>query len=214
MEVYLVIEYVSGLIYLPFKNIESIDYFTVAYDNLLDLASSINKILNLDLSNNEILDVYLSESIDKINDDMQEYCKRYLAVKYSNNNFIMEDVKNKFGLYLNESIKRIDKHNGLHEVFINYINKYRPNGKVTSEDINKIAALYLGDNYLRYKDFYFRYKDKGYKFKINNDKVKYSKEMLDKIDKDSEMLLTMFTGYNIKGLREYVIKQMKSGYRR
>ena len=214
MEVYLVIEYDKGLIYIPFKNIECVDYFTVAYDNLLDLASSINKILDINVDNKEIMDVYLVDDISKIDNDMQEYNKRYLAVKYSNNNFIKEDIVNKFGNYLCENIKRIDKHVGLHQVFINYINKYHKEGKITKEDIYKIAKLYLGDNYIRYKDFYFRYKDKGYKFRIRENKDKYSKKRMLQIDKDSIMLLTMFTGMNIEELKEYVGIQMKSGYKR
>ncbi len=213
-EVYLVVEYDNGLFYLPFKNLECVDYFTVAFDNLIDLATYLTKILDLNIPKKEILDVYLADHIDKVNNDNNEYNKRYLAVKYSKDNFIMEDVKNKFAEYLSESIKRVDKYPGLHQVFMNYMNKYHKK-TITKEDIKKIATLYLGNTYQRYKDFYFRYKDKGYKFRIKEtSKKKYSKKELEQIEKDNTMLLIMFTNMNLTELSEYVNNQLSKGMHR
>ncbi len=211
MEVYLVIEYENQIIYLPFKDLASVDGFTVCFDNLLELAASINDYLSLNIPNEKILDVYLSEDIDKICDDNQAYNKRYLAVKYSRDNFITKDLERTFINYLKNGISHINDHSGLKIVFDNYCKKHVNDKKAYLEDrdIERIALLYLGDNYKRHKETFFKLRDKGYKIKINETRRDYTK--VSEYEEDDKMLLTMFTGMTIDELHDFVISQNKVG---
>ena len=206
-EIYLVIEFESRIIYLPFKDLESVDNFTVCFDNLLELAASINDYLSLNIPNDEILDVYLSEDIDKIYDDNQEYNKRYLAVKYRRDNYDKSDLEKTFMTYLKYGIKKINEHSGLKNVIDNYEDKHVKNKKASLEDkdMEKIALLYLGNDYKRHKECFFKLKDKGYKIRINIPKIDYSNPK--KLEEEDKMLLTMFTGMNIEELKTYVLSQ-------
>ena len=210
-EVYLVIEYEDRLYYLPFKDLVSVDEFTVCFDNLLELAASINDYLGLDYDNGKILDVYLSESIDKIDNDNQAYNKRYLAVKYKRDNFIRSEIEKVFIKYLKGQISNINDYSRLKMVFDNYYNKYIKDKKnyLEDKDRERIALLYLGDKYQRYKEVFFKLRDKGYKMKINEIKHDYTKK--EQYEEDDKMLLTMFTGMNLGELRDFVLKQNEVG---
>lgn len=208
MDIYLVIEYESGIIYLPFKSIKDVDAFTVEYDNLLELAASIGDILELGIPKKEITDVYLSQGKDKVFDDMQEHApnRRYLAVKYSNNDFVQDDIRKVFISYLGSNIGAKDKPYGLEQVIMNYCNKYNKGNNLSASDIEKIASLYLGDNYVRYKDFYFTYKDRGYKFKISRNEHVFMNTPLE--NQELKRLLEYTTGYTKAELIDYIFKEL------
>ena len=207
--VYLVIQYDKEIIYLPFKDIASVDAFTVGYDNLLELAASVGDIVKIGIPNSEIVDVYLSSSMEKVNDDMQEFDKRSLAVKYSRDNYSEEEVRDKFVEYLSKHAKKFDNFRDFKAVLNNYKNKY--GNSLGEDDIVKIAKLYFGNNYNRFKEWYFKLRDKGYKFKNREHKVKYSSDMVKQIQEDNKMALVMLTGYSEDELHDYVISQIKKG---
>lgn len=211
--VYLVLEFDTRIIYLPFKDLEIVDCFTVMYDNPLELVASFNQLLELNIPNTEILDAYLSESIDKINDDMQEFDKRYLAIKYRNDNFDKESIKIVLANYLKESIKRIDEYNGFSQVLNNYCRK--KDGKytnLTDKDIEYVAKRYLGNNYKRYKECFFKLKDKKRNIKINEIKIDYTK--IKELEEAEKMTLIVGTDMSIDELKAYTESQYEIGKKR
>ena len=206
-EVYLVIQYEDRFIYLPFRDLISVDDFTETFDNLLELAASVNDYLSLGFPNQKILDVYLSESVAKITDDSQAYDKRYLEVKYSRDNFISKEVEKSFISYLKSGINRVNEQPGLKIVFDNYCKKY-VNGKkayLEDKDIERIALLYLSDNYKRHKDIFFKLRDRGYKMKIHEFEHDYTK--IKEKEEADKMLLSMVTGMNMDELKAFVLDQ-------
>ena len=99
-EVYLVLEYEHRIIYIPFRKLEYVDEFTCGYDSPQALCKIINDYLELGIPDNEMLDAYLSDGIDKIYDDMQEYDKRYLAIQYTRDIYDDADLHAKFGNFI------------------------------------------------------------------------------------------------------------------
>ena len=91
--VYLVLEYESGLYYIPFKDLACVDEFTSRYNSPLELCAVINDYLDLGKEREEMLDAYLTDNLDKLDDDMQEYDKRYLAIKYKRDNYDNLDLE-------------------------------------------------------------------------------------------------------------------------
>ena len=208
--VYLVIEFENRIVYLPFRDLKSVDSFTVGFDNLLELAASINDYLSLGIPNDQILDVYLSEDIDQVNNDMQEFDKRYLSVKFSRDDFIKEDLEKKMINYLKSDINRINLNAGLKKVKDNYQKKYNKE-LLSDKDIGRITLLYLGDDYKRYKESYYQLKDDGHKVKIREHDINYAKYK--EYEEEDKELLVSFTGMSIDELKEYVFSQNKGHVR-
>ena len=208
--IYLVFEFDNDLIYLPFKNLSCVDDYTMGFDNLLELSATTMDILSLNIPKEEILDVYLSEDISKINDDMQEFNKRYLSVKYSRDNYDKLDLEKNFINYLKNNIDKniFSEFNGLKSVYDNYIKKYALNREITDKDIMRIALLYLSDNYKRYKECYYILKDKNYKTKIKKHKLINLNKKDELLEEDNISLINN-TDMSIEELTEFINKQNK-----
>ncbi len=207
-EVYLVLEYESGIIYLPFCDLESVDALTVGYSSPLDLCALVNDFLELGIPRDQMLDAYLSDSVNNVYDDMQEYNKRYLAVKYRNDNYDINDLKIKFINYIKYN-KQLDDFVGLEKVISRYKNKYAKNRLLIDRDFDKIALAYLGDSYKRSKECFFKLKDKGYRTKINHVNIHYHN--MEELNNDLQEALIRYTNMTIPELKEYVYMQREKG---
>ena len=146
--IYLVMEYDNRKIYLPFKSLKDVDDYTSGFDNPLELVATTGSILELDIPNEEILDAYLSLDIDKIDDDMQEYNARYLAIKYRKDDYVKSDLERNFIKYTLSNINygAFDIFKGLENIYSNYVKKHASGRKINEKDITRIALLYLENN--------------------------------------------------------------------
>ena len=210
--VYLVLEYETGVYYIPFKNMACVDEFTSRYTSPLELCAVINDLLELNIPRNEMLDAYLSQSIDDVYDDMQEYNKRYLAVKYKNHNFDNLDLDIKFGNLIRYDGNKTKNFIGLDKVIAHYKSKYCINRDFMDKDIDKVALAYLGSDYKRRKECFFKLKDLGYRIKINQVHINYSD--LKALEEEEKMLLMLLTNMSIPKLKEYVNSQNNKGMKR
>ena len=210
--VYLVLEYERGVYYIPFKNMAAVDEFTSRYTSPLELCAVINDLLELNIPRDEMLDAYLSQSIDDVFDDMQEYNKRYLAVKYKNHNFDDLDLDIKFANLIRYGGNKTKNFIGLDKVIAHYKNKYCKNRDFMDKDIDKVALAYLGSEYKRRKECFFKLKDMGYSIKINQVHINYSD--LKALKDEEEMLLMLLTNMSISKLKEYVNNQHNKGMKR
>ena len=207
-EVYLVLEYERKKIYIPFSKLEYVDAFTCGYEDKLELCEIINKYLELGIPKDEMLDAYLSESIYKVNDDMQEFNNLILAIKYKHNNYDIDDLKNKLASFMKYKKDKIYIFRGLKQVVKNYKNKYRGDKTLLDADYNKIAKAYIGVYYKRQKECYFKLKDMNYKIKINKLVVDPTKTNI-QLEEEDKMNLCWFTNMHLEDLKEYVNNQIK-----
>jgi hypothetical protein len=207
-EVYLVLEYERKKIYIPFSKLEYVDAFTCGYEDKLELCEIINKYLELGIPKDEMLDAYLSESIYKVNDDMQEFNNRSLAIKYKHDNYDIDDLKNKLASFMKYKKDKIYIFRGLKQVVKNYKNKYRGDKTLLDADYNKIAKAYIGVDYKRQKECYFKLKDMNYKIKINKLVVDPTKTNI-QLEEEDKMNLCWFTNMHLEDLKEYVNNQIK-----
>lgn len=208
--IYLVMEFDNNIIYIPFISLESIDEYTKGFDNPLELVAVTKDIIGLEISNEEILDAYISEDIDKIEDDMQEFNNRYLAIKYQRDDYDKFDLERNFIKYVsNNRDDAFKEFNGLKNIHDNYVSKYLNNRNITDRDIMKIALLYLGDNYKRYKECFFKLKDKKYQIRIKEKRILTSEESIKKAYEEDKMLLIQGTNMTIEEINECINRQNK-----
>ena len=210
--VYLVLEYETGVYYIPFKNMSCVDEFTSRYTNPLELCAVINDYLELNIPREEMLDAYLSQSIDDIYDDMQEYDKRYLAIKYKNDNYDNLDLEIKFANFIRYGGNKTKSFIGLDKVIEHYKKKYCKNRDLMDRDIDKVALAYLGSDYKRRKECFFKLKDLGYRTRINVIHIDYSD--LKALEEEEKMLLMLLTNMSIPDLKAYVNNQNNKGMKR
>ena len=210
--VYLVLEYERGIYYIPFKNMPCVDEFTSRYTSPLELCAVINDFLELNIPREEMLDAYLSDSIDNIYDDMQEYNKRYLAVKYKKDNYDNLDLEIKFSNFIKFNMDKVKNFIGLDKVIEHYKNKYCQNRPFLDRDVEKIALAYLGSDYKRRKECFFKLKDLGYKAKINDVHINYSN--LRELAEEEKMMLMLLTNKSIPELKSFVYSQNNKGIKR
>lgn len=210
--VYLVLEYESGLYYIPFKDLACVDEFTSRYNSPLELCAVINDYLDLGKEREEMLDAYLTDNLDKLDDDMQEYDKRYLAIKYKRDNYDNLDLEIKFGNFIKFNMDKVNNFIGLDKVISHYKDKYRKGGNLLDRDADKISLAYLGSDYKRRKECFFKLKDLGYKTKINDVHVSYAN--LKEMEEEDKMMLVLLTNMTIPELMEYVNSQSQKGITR
>lgn len=210
--VYLVLEYESGLYYIPFKDLACVDEFTSRYNSPLELCAVINDYLDLGKEREEMLDAYLTDNLDKLDDDMQEYDKRYLAIKYKRDNYDNLDLEIKFSNFIRHNMEKVNNFIGLDKVISHYKDKYRKGGNLLDRDADKISLAYLGSDYKRRKECFFKLKDLGYKTKINDVHVSYAN--LKEMEEEDKMMLVLLTNMTIPELMEYVNSQSQKGITR
>ena len=210
-DIYLVMEFDNRHIYLPFKSLEAVDEYTIGFDNPLELVATTKDIIGLDIPNEEILDAYLASDISNIEDDMQEFKERYLSIKYRRDNYDKYDLEKQFISYINYNLKNnvFKEFSGLENVYNNYLNRYVKDRELKEKDVMRIALLYLGSNYKRYKECYYILKDKKYKIKIKEKKTIYSESNIKQMLEDDKMLLINGTNMNIPELYDCVSRQNK-----
>lgn len=212
-EVYLVLEYENRIIYIPFRKLEFVDAFTCGYDNPQALCKVINDYLELGIPNDEMLDAYLSENIYKVNDDTQEFEKRYLAIQYSGNIYDYNDLAIKLGNLIRYDAGRIKEFSGLQNVIDNYIKKHCQHRRLLENDPDKIANAYLGKDYKRKKNCYFTLKDFGYKIRTVRPKVDKTKTSIQLAEEDKNLFCYLID-MTIDDLKEYVAMQERKGMHR
>ena len=206
--IYLVLEYERQKIYIPFSKLEYVDAFTREYNDKIELCEAINKYLELAIPKDEILDAYLSENIYKVNDDMQEFEKRYLTIIYKRDNYNQNDLKNKLASFIKYKKDKVFVFRGLKQVIKNYKNKYRGDKTLLDADYDKIARAYIEVDYKRQKECYFKLKDMNYKIMINKVMVDSPKTNI-KLEEEDKMNLCWFTNMRLDELKEYVNNQVK-----
>ena len=208
--IYLVMEFEHNLIYIPFKSLMDLDEYTKGFENVLELLATTNDILELNIPRDEMLDAYISKDIDNIYDDMQEFRDRTLSIKYMRDDYDKKDLEKKFIKLVSKNINSaFSMFAGLKNIYDNYVIKYLANRTIEEKDIMKIALLYLGDNYKRYKGAYYILKDKKQKVKIKEKNIVYTKESIKEMYEEDIMLLINGTNMTIDEIKEYIHSKEK-----
>ena len=157
----LVLEFKGRVIAIPFKKIENLDAFTVTYDSKKELAEAIKRILGINIKG-MIYEIY----IQKVVDDKK---LRILPVKYSSDDFDIDDLVNVYKQYYKDDHTRIKTTEGgikfvKHETIADFMHNVRD---VTNMDIDKAVNSFFKGSYRKYRDAYFTVKRCGYKVKLN-----------------------------------------------
>lgn len=160
----LVLEFKGRIIAIPFKKIENLDAFTINYDNKKELAEAIKRILGINIKG-IIYEIY----IQKVVDDKK---LRILPVKYSSDDFDIDDLVNVYKQYYKDDHTRIKTTEGgikfvKHDTITNFLHNVRD---VTNMDIDKAVDSFFKGSYSKYRDAYFIVKRYGYKVKLDSQK--------------------------------------------
>lgn len=156
-----------GIVSIPFPNIKSCDEFTVGYQNNIELANTLARILNFNIGDKKIVDVYLEYSYQSRMSD--RIITKQLPVKYSCDNFDFDDLRLVFAKFYQDDRDRIFEEDGIRNVqssvMRDYINKRTTT--ITDTSIQITVNSYLKNNYKANRDAYFLLKQNGYSVKIN-----------------------------------------------
>ncbi len=160
----LILKFKGRVIAIPFKKIENLDAFTVNYDNKKELAEAIKRILGINI-NGMVYDVYIQQVI---NDKKLSI----LPVKYSSDDFDIDDLVNVYKQYYKDDHMRIKTTDGgikfvKHDTINNFLHNVRD---VTNMDIDKAVNSFFKGNYRKYRDAYFTVKSYGYIVRLNSQK--------------------------------------------
>ena len=159
----LVIVYNERTISIPFKNIALIDEFTTGYSNMEDIGKSLNQILDLNLNDLSVKEIYIIKRTK--NKDKDAQYTEYLPIKYNYDMFDYESVKYAYVDYLTHHRSLLLKEGTiLNIVTLRYLNKYSKID-IKDSDIYMIASAYLKTDYNRYRSAYFTLIENGYQIK-------------------------------------------------
>lgn len=149
--IYLKINTYDGVITIPFKSLEDVDFFTVMYDNMGSLVTSLIKLLKLPIDLYDVRSVYLTSY--KYNMGFDEKC---MPIKYSYNNFDFVSLKEAFLNYLKNDPKRI-RLSSLRYDNIDSILRSLEIGKMDYCALEAAVRKYFeqGTGYKRRRDTYF-----------------------------------------------------------
>ena len=175
-DISLVIEYNSGPIIIPFREILGLDNFTVNYDNKEELADALKQILGLKI-NETVNGAYIQYIVKgKVS---------ILPIKYSSDDFDLNDLVEVYKNYYKDDHMRIrTTEDGIKFVKHDTISDFMHNVRdVNNIDIDKAVTSFFSGSYKKYRDAYFTVKKYGYKVKLRE----FSKDTnLSKYDVEDE----------------------------
>lgn len=165
--IYLKFDTDKGIVTIPFKNIKSVDQFTIIYDDIDQLVGSIIDVLKLPLSVYDVNSVYLT--YDKYNMGLNvETC---MPIKYSGDNFNFESLKDAFAKYIQNDQSRILS-TDMKYVKGYELSRYFERGYLDNYEISRAVNAFFSENagYKRRRDMYFFIKesDEGIPVKIDS----------------------------------------------
>jgi len=153
----LIVEFSNRVISIPFKSISSLDNFTVNYDSYKELGDTLSKLLNF---SKNINDIYIQNIVSD-----RKIIR--LPIKYSMDDFDVDDVKTVYKQYYKDNHQRIKTtkdgiKNVKHDTILDFIYNVCD---ITDMDIDKAVDSYFKGSYKKYRDAYFTVKRYGYKVK-------------------------------------------------
>ena len=168
----LVLEFDDRVIAIPFRGLEKLDRFTIGYDNKVELFNSLTKLLDFRFKRERVNNIYIQYIV-------KDKKISILPVKYSQDDFDIDDLKNVYKEYYKDDHTRIKSTtNGIRHVKHETILNYLYNGlEVTNMDIDKAVDSFLKGGYKKYRAAYFTLKKHGYKVKCRemDDEINISK---------------------------------------
>ena len=170
---YLFIVTTKGVITIPFPSVKIADEYTVNFNDQNELISKLSKILQLDITQDDILDTYLEwQRYDARN---RTIVSSKLPIKYQSDNYDINNLKVVFSSYLKEDFQRIMRFDIRYLQTPAFINFVHGNGVLTERDIDFGVEAFLKDgNYMKARDIYFGLKYSKRKVKTLPKRIGYN----------------------------------------
>ena len=199
-KVSLVINDNGRIISIPFKDINSLDEFTVYYDNYLELVASLNELLDLgieDIINTNVRCSYRykTRSYKYLQDNLYAYVD--LPIKYRIDNFNFNSVRDMYAKFYKDDHERIMMvKDGIRNVSTNAIKSYLAGNDISDRDIDIVVKAYFNGSYKKYRNAYYLLTRMGYKVKIDNLSKGSKQELIYNKDQEiiNELLLRVKNG--------------------
>ena len=170
---YLFIVTTKGVITIPFPSVKIADEYTTNFNDQNELISKLSKILQLDITQDDILDTYLEwQRYDARN---RTIVSSKLPIKYQSDNYDINNLKVVFSSYLKEDRQRIMRFDIRYLQTPAFINFVHGNGVLTERDIDFGVEAFLKDgNYMKARDIYFGLKYSKRKVKTLPKRIGYN----------------------------------------
>ena len=166
-KVSLVLEFNNRVMTIPFKDISLLDEFTVSCSDKDELTNKLKDVYDITITGN----IYKAD-IQYIVNNRKVF---YLPIKYSEDDFEIEDLISVYKKYYEDDHTRIKTtEGGIKYVKHDTINAYLHGKEITNTEIDHVVNSFFKGSYKKYRDAYFTLKRYGYKVKC--------KSHLEKID--------------------------------
>lgn len=151
--VFLNIETKNGLVMIPFLGLKELDYFTIGFENDEQLITSLSKMLDLSLNVEDVFRIYITGNRYKDTKNSSLLC-----IKYREDNYNIESLKEMFSLYLKQDHRRI-KNCDIRFVVTKGMVDFIGGKSISDHDIDCAVDAFLKKDYKKQRDVYFMIKD-------------------------------------------------------
>ena len=203
-KVILNIETGNGKYVIPFIDLSNLDRWTVLFPGASEMIDSLNKILGLSIDMDDVNAIYISSDryMDRENNSLSN-------IKYSDDNFDCDSLRDMLSLYFKQDHRRIRKCD-VRFVNTHAMTMFQAGYDISDRDIDVAVFVYLKDNYKKQRDMYFMIKNFG-GIRINKigsyiEEIKRSE--LSKCDSINDNFIQELIGLASRG-EEYLDKAME-----
>lgn len=153
--VFLKVETRKGDIMIPFLGLREVDYFTVGYENEVELINSLCEMLNLAVSLDDVIKVSIYGDKYKNTGNSSLDC-----LKFRDDNYNADSVKEMLSFYLRQDHRRI-KYCDVRHVNTDEMVKFKGGKTISDRGINLAVKAFMNGDYKKQRDMYFLIKGFG-----------------------------------------------------
>ena len=171
---YLQLEYDNTIISIPFGKLKDIDNYTMQFKDRLEFLDRIISVLELDIDRNYVSRIYLVDEEDRLDEFDYDSC---LPIRYNNDNYNLDSLRDNFILYLQSDHNRIRRYDIVHVKLPGMMDFIDGKRDIGDEEIKQSVYAYFKKHYEGIRKIYFDIKDeyriKKDTFKLCDKKIKH-----------------------------------------
>ena len=149
------IKTINGNYVIPFLDLKKLDGFTAGFQDEEEMIGALNRILDLSIEMEEIININISSDRYKEREGSSLSC-----IKYSNDNWNIDSLRDVFSLYLRQNHKRI-RNCDVRHVNTDSMLRFQAGMPISDKGIELAVKVFLNMDYKKQRDTYFMIRDFG-----------------------------------------------------
>lgn len=145
----------NGDYVIPFLDLKKLDGFTAGFGNETEMIDVLNRILDLSIEMEDVISINISSDRYKEREGSSLSC-----IKYSNDNWNIDSLRDVFSLYLRQNHKRI-RNCDVRHVNTDSMLRFQAGMPISDKGIELAVKVFLNMDYKKQRDTYFMIRDFG-----------------------------------------------------